>query len=250
MTTFARKLKSQGCTWALLGATAVALGTATAPSVAAEETGTQNYVQILSTQEVSYTAIVTRGTDAINTKPWGTAGFQTISSSQTYLGTEVTVTQEQAADNGVTWALISMDGQEIGWIAKTALTPGSYAKVVSTNAVHYPATITRDTDAINTQPWGAKGYQTVASSSAYYGKSVTVSQEKTMDYGVTWALISIDGKELGWIAKDALKAQTYAAIVSEKTVEYSATINRSTDAINKAPWGQKAFKPSLQAQPM
>ena len=74
MTTFARKLKSQGCTWALLGATAVALGTATAPSVAAEETGTQNYVQILSTQEVSYTAIVTRGTDAINTKPWGTAG--------------------------------------------------------------------------------------------------------------------------------------------------------------------------------
>ena len=96
MTTFARKLKSQGCTWALLGATAVALGTATAPSVAAEETGTQNYVQILSTQEVSYTAIVTRGTDAINTKPWGTAGFQTISSSQTYLGTEVTVTQEQA----------------------------------------------------------------------------------------------------------------------------------------------------------
>lgn len=242
MTTFARKLKSQGCTWALLGATAVALGTATAPPVAAEETGTQNYVQILSTQEVSYTAIVTRGTDAINTKPWGTAGFQTISSSQTYLGTEVTVTQEQVADNGVTWALISMDGQEIGWIAKTALTPGSYAKAVSTNTVDYPATIARNTDAINTQPWGAKGYQTVASSSAYYGKSVTVSQEKTMDYGVTWALISIDGKELGWIAKDALKAQTYAAIVSEKTVEYSATINRATDAINKAPWGTKGFQ--------
>lgn len=39
-------------------------------------------------------------------------------SSQTYLGTEVTVTQEQVADNGVTLALISMDGQEIGWIAK------------------------------------------------------------------------------------------------------------------------------------
>ncbi|OUL08887.1 hypothetical protein B0533_08380 [Sedimentibacter sp. SX930] len=242
MTTFARKLKSQGCTWALLGATAVALGTATAPPVAAEENGTQNYVQILSTQEVSYTAIVTRGTDAINTKPWGTAGFQTISSSQTYLGTEVTVTQEQVADNGVTWALISMDGQEIGWIAKTALTPGSYAKAVSTNTVDYPATITRDTDAINTQPWGAKGYQTVTSSSTYYGKTVTVSQEKVMDYGVTWALVSLDGKELGWIAKDALKAQTYAAIVSEKTVEYSATINRATDAINKAPWGTKGFQ--------
>ena len=26
-----------------------------------------------------------------------------------------------------------------------------------------------------------------------------------MDYGVTWALISLDGKELGWIAKAALQ---------------------------------------------
>ena len=242
MTTFARKLKSQGCTWALLGATAVALGTATAPPVAAEETGTQNYVQILSTQEVSYTAIVTRGTDAINTKPWGTAGFQTISSSQSYLGTEVTVTQEQVADNGVTWALISMDGQEIGWIAKTAITPGSYAESVSTKTVDYPATITRGTDAINTQPWGAKGYQTVTSSSTYYGKTVTVSQEKVMDYGVTWALISIDGKEIGWVAKNALTQGNYSQVTSTKDVDYPAKVSRVTDAINTQPWGAKGFQ--------
>ncbi|NCB55863.1 MAG: hypothetical protein EOM49_13180 [Epsilonproteobacteria bacterium] len=53
------------------------------------------------------------------------------------------------------------------------------------------ATITRADDAINTQPWGAKGYQTLGLSASYLGKSVTVSQEKVMDYGVTWTLISL-----------------------------------------------------------
>ncbi|CZQ90997.1 SH3-like domain-containing protein [Trichococcus collinsii] len=242
MNTFTRKIKSKSYTWTFLVAAVIALGTATAPTVAAEETGTETYVQILSTQEVSYTAIVTRGTDAINTKPWGTAEFQTVGSSQTYLGTEVTVTQEQVADNGVTWALISKDGQEIGWIAKGALTVQNYSKITSETAVNYAAMISRGTDAINTAPWGAKGYQTIGSSADYVGKIVDVSKEQVMDYGVTWAQISSNGSALGWIAKDALKVQTYAQITKETVVDYPATISRGTDAINTAPWGARGYQ--------
>ena len=36
-----------------------------------------------------------------------------------------------------------------------------------------------------------------AYSSAYLGKSVTVSQEKVVENGVTWALISLNGTQLG-----------------------------------------------------
>ncbi|TNV68389.1 GW dipeptide domain-containing protein [Trichococcus shcherbakoviae] len=211
--------------------------TITATSVVAK-----SYVQILSTADVFYEAIISRGTDAINTAPWGTEGYETVSHSSAYLNTEVSVSQEQLADNGVLWALISVNGKELGWIAKDALQEQKYAQSVSEKAVDYSATVNRGTDAINTAPWGAKGFRTIGNSSAYLGTEVSVSQEKVMDYGVTWALISVNGQELGWIAKDALKEQMYAQSVSEKAVDYSATVSRGTDAINTAPWGAKGFR--------
>ena len=206
---------------------------------AAEEV---DYATIVSTIDVAYPAVISRDTDAINTAPWGIQGYQTIGSSADYMGKTVDVIKEQVTDYGVTWALVSMNGKELGWIAKDALTAQTYAAIVSETAVEYSATISRATDAINTSPWGMRGYQTIASSADYAGKAVEVMKEATTDYGVTWALVSLDGKEFGWIAKDALTIQTYAAIVSETAVEYPAVINRDTDAINTAPWGTKGYQ--------
>ena len=246
-----RKVKSQWAVLGVMGATVVALGTMNVPEAVAAELDDVTltevapatvFVKILSTTAVDYDAIISRGTDGINTKPWGTEGFETIGYSADYLNAAVSVSQEQVADNGVTWAFISKNGQEIGWIAKGALTVQNYAKIVSETAVDYAATISRGTDAINTAPWGAKGYQTIGSSAGYVGKTVDISKEQVTDYGVTWALVSIDGKELGWIAKDALKVQTYAKIVSETVVDYPATISRGTDAINTAPWGERGYQ--------
>ena len=206
---------------------------------AAEEV---DYATIVTTIDVAYPAVISRDTDAINTAPWGIQGYQTIGLSADYVGRTMDVIKEQVTDYGVTWALVSMNGKELGWIAKDALTAQTYAAIVSETAVEYPATISRDTDAINTSPWGIRGYQTIASSADFAGKAVEVMKEATTDYGVTWALISLDGKELGWIAKDALTTQTYAAIVSETAVEYPAVISRDTDAINTAPWGTKGYQ--------
>lgn len=240
-----KKVKSQWVSLSVMSATMLALGIASVPVVSAEvvnDITVTTSVKVLKTTDVNYDARITRSIDGINTAPWGTEGFETIGYSSDYLNDEVSVSQEKVTDNGVTWALISKDGKQIGWIAKNALTIQTYAAIVSEKIVDYPATISRGTDAINTAPWGIKGFRTLGSSSGYLGKTVEVTKEQTTDYGVTWALISLDGKELGWIAKDALKAQTYAAIVSEKAVDYPATINRATDAINKAPWGTKGFQ--------
>jgi len=229
-----------------VGAVLLVLGTSSAPLASAADTetalSTTAYVQILTTTNVDYEATVTRGTDGINTLPWGTQGYQTIGSSSTYLGKTVSVSQEKLADNGVTWALISLDGKQIGWIAKAALAEVTYLAVLSTTTVDYPATITRAADAINAAPWGTRGFKTLSQSSAYLGKSVTVSQEKVVENGVTWALISLDGTQLGWIAKDALTEPTYLKVLSTTTVDYPATITRGTDAINAAPWGTRGFK--------
>ena len=210
-----------------------------AEEVAAEE---NDYAKIVSTTEVDYPAVIARATDAINTAPWGVQGYQTLASSADYAGKTVDVTKEQVTDYGVTWALVSLNGKELGWIAKDALTVQTYAAITSETVVDYPATISRGTDAINLAPWGTKGYQTIASSAAYVGKTVDVIKEQTTDYGVTWAQISLNGEVLGWIAKDALAVQTYAAVVSETVVDYPATVNRDSDAINTAPWGVKGYQ--------
>ncbi|SFE64467.1 SH3-like domain-containing protein [Trichococcus pasteurii] len=120
-------------------------------------------------------------------------------------------------------------------ITATSVVAKSYVQILSTADVFYEAIISRGTDAINTAPWGTEGYETVGHSSAYLNTEVSVSQEQLADNGVLWALISVNGQELGWIAKDALQEQKYAQSVSEKAVDYSATVNRGTDAINTAP---------------
>ena len=254
-----KKVKVQWCILCVVGSAAVALSLDNIPLVSAGETNgivvaetavesgvsiekEEEYIQILSTIDVDYYAIVNRGTDGINTKPWGTIGFETIGYSSSYLGTEMSVSQEKLADNGVTWAFVSFNGQELGWIAKDALNIKNYVKVLSTAAVDYPATIDRGTDGINTQPWGTRGYETIDHSSEYLGKEVTVSQEQETDNGVTWALISLDGKRLGWIAKEALRAGKYVQVLSTATVDYPATIDRGTDGINTQPWGTKGYK--------
>lgn len=226
-----------GVTWAQISLEGKELGW-----IAKDALTVQAYAQIVSETVVDYSASIQRGTDAINTAPWGTKGYKTINLSAAYVGETVTVSKEQLTDYGVTWILISKSGQEIGWIAKDAVSVQKYAQVVSEKDVDYPATILRGTDAINTAPWAAKGYQTVASSSTYMGKTVAVSKEQVMDYGVTWALISLDGKELGWIAKDALIEGKYVQVLSSTEVAYDAVVTNGIDAINTKPWGTKAFK--------
>ena len=231
------KVIENGVTWALITMDGKQLGW-----IATGALTEPNYVKILSTTTVDYDAVVIRGNDAINSQPWGTRGYQTLANSTVYLNKKVLVTQEKVADNGVTWAFVSLDGIQLGWIAKEALKPVIYVQVLSTTNVNYPATVTRGTDGINSQPWGTRGYQTIGTSANYLGKQVTVIQEKVADNGVTWALISIDGNQIGWIAKAALTEPTYVQVVSSKTVSYQATILRGTDGINSLPWGMKGYK--------
>ena len=226
-----------GVTWALVSLDGKELGW-----IAKDALTTQTYAAIVSETAVEYPAVISRDTDAINTAPWGTKGYQTISTSAAYAGQTVEVTKEQTTDYGVTWAQISLNGESLGWIAKEALTAQTYAQVTKETAVAYSAMINRDSDAINTAPWGTKGYQTLATSAAYVGQTVEVTKEQETDYGVTWAQVSLNGEVLGWIAKDALKVQTYAQITEETAVDYSATISRATDAINTAPWGTKGYQ--------
>lgn len=193
------------------------------------------FEEITSTKDINYVAKIIRGTDNITTEPYGTKGYKRVAKSSEYLNSQVNITKEAVTDRA-TWALISKGGKELGWIDKAAL---DIEKVTSEKTVNYTRFINRGSDNITTNPYGTEGYKTLNKASKYLGEKVQVVKEATTRRA-TWALISIDGKELGWIDKAALTTQE--VILSEKNINYSATIKRGTDTINTKPYGTKGYK--------
>ncbi|MDN6626707.1 MAG: GW dipeptide domain-containing protein, partial [Pisciglobus halotolerans] len=190
---------------------------------------------ILSEKDINYSAVIVRGTDSINTKPYGTEGYKTVARSKAYLNKGVKVTKEAVTDRA-TWALISIGRKELGWIDKAAL---DIEKIDSQKTVDYSRFIKRGTDNITSKPYGTEGYAVLSRSSQYLGEKVSVTKEATTKRA-TWALISINGKELGWIDKAGLSEAE--VILSEKAINYTAIVQRGTDSINTKPYGTAGFK--------
>ena len=231
------QVAADGIIWALISSGDKQLGWVAKGALSVRE-----YIQIQSTKVTDYPATISRAKDAINSQPWGTKGYRIIGYSTDYLGKEVAVVKEQVASNGVTWAFVMLNGWDLGWIVKDALSVREYVQIQSTRDMDYPATISRGTDAINSQPWGTKGYRTIGYSTDYLWKEVTVVKEQVASNGVTWAFVMLNGWDLGWIAKDALTVRDYTQILSTKYVSYSANVIRGSDAINTQPWGTKGYK--------
>lgn len=183
-------------------------------------------------REVDYMAKVVQPW-SINTKPWGVAGFELVSSGSAYRGTDVHIVREQVTQRG-TYSLLYVNGKELGWIDKGALEV--YPGVISTTDTNYIANI-RKPWSINTAPWGTYGSEYVASGAAYIGKQVEVVQEKVTERS-TYALLKIDGSELGWIDKTGIEE---LVVSKTRDVNYSATIHQPW-SINTQPWGVNGYE--------
>lgn len=135
-------------------------------------------------------------------------------------------------------------------VKEPSTTDSNFSQIISETVVDYPATVSVKDNAINTQPWNVEGWQNVGNSSDILDQTVDVTKEQVMDYGVTWALISKDGKELGWIAKFALTTRSYAQIVSETATDYPATISREQTLSILHHGEREGIKQSLPVQIM
>lgn len=197
------------------------------------------YYSILSTKNTAYIAKVTKPW-SINSEPWGTSGAREVTSGKQYLGKDVTITQEKVTERS-TYARVQVDGKNIGWIDKTGI---EELVVSGTKDVNYSANIVEPWS-INTKPWGIDGYKTVANGKTYFGKTVQVIKEQTTQRS-TYALLKVDGKEIGWIDKGAL--QQLHVVQSTKDVSYQAQVTKPW-SINTAPWGTTGSKLVSSAQP-
>lgn len=193
--------------------------------------------ELKNTVNVSYDALISLNGYTIDTKPWGTSGFQNVDKTNTYLGTNVQVVKETT--NGK-YRLISYNGTILGWVDKKALEISVNIEDVSSSVpVSYKAKISKSGYSIDTLPWGTSGYQTLAKSTDYVGQEIEVVKEAKNG---TYSLISLNGELLGWIDSKAISTYDVEVnIPASHTTSYEAIINETGYSIDTKPWGTSGY---------
>ena len=187
--------------------------------------------KILKTENVNYTVEVTKPW-SINNKPWGTEGYKSAVGTSV-VGNEYVVKKEATTPRS-TYVLLTKNNENIGWIDSTGIE--KRLPVLSEKRVEYAAKVVKSWS-VNTRPWGTTGAKKVIADGALVGKSVKINKEIETPRS-TYALISVGGKQIGWVDKTALDILK----ISEYTnVNYSVIITKPW-SINSLPWGIKGYK--------
>ncbi|WP_223156021.1 GW dipeptide domain-containing protein [Desemzia incerta] len=194
-------------------------------------------LNVENTINVSYDALISLSGYTIDTKPWGTPGYQMVDKTNTYLGSSVRVIKETTNSK---YSLISYNGTVLGWVDKKALEVSSEIKdVVSSIPVDYKAGISKTGYSIDTLPWGTSGYKTIAKSTDYIGQEVDVVKEAKNG---AYSLISLNGELLGWIDSKAIAVYDVETdIPSSYDTSYNAVVSKTGFSIDTKPWGTNGY---------
>src|SRR5699024_6568510 len=178
-----------------------------------------------------------RAADGINSKPYGTEGYETNRLVDDLVGQQVRVTKE-AVTPRATWAYIGVYGTDMaGWVDIKGM------KLVETSLseknVKYEGKLIRKDDGINTKPYGVAGYKTDRLVGNLVGKRVSITKEAVTPRA-TWVYVQVKGTKIsGWVDKKGIAIDT---ITSQKDVLYDAKLLRATDGMNSKPYGTEGYK--------
>lgn len=146
-------------------------------------------------------AMVIDGKYNIDSLPWGTPGYETLSYTSEYLNSLVEIA---GSINDDSYYLIRHNGADIGWV--------DYRSLGLVNALdkNYKTFITNGNYNIDSLPWGTAGFEKIDSSSEYLNVHVNVIAS---NLNGNYVLISDNNTNIGWIDTRAL------AYVEENMIE-------------------------------
>lgn len=202
-----------------------------------DSTGVQKRLRVLSETSVNYAAEVVEPW-SVNTRPWGTAGSQKVAADGSFVGKNVTVSNEIKTPRA-TYAAISIGDKQLGWVDKTAL---DILTVTNHTNVDYSVVITKPWS-INTLPWGVEGYSTVETY-AQRGTGYSVIKEAKTARS-TYVLLEKNSKEIGWI--DITGVEKATEIKSSKNITYVAKVIHPW-SVNTNPYGTAGAKRVMSAK--
>lgn len=165
----------------------------------------------------------------IYSQPKGTASSVVVSNTSDYLGKKVHVHEEKINSAGI-WSHISIDGLEVGFVLKSAL---SVEQVTATRTIDEIVRIAGEEYPLTTKPYGTEGYETAKDVSVLLD-SVLIAIEEVDTVRGTFVHLYLDNQELGWINKNAL-TEAYFNIISEKTNQFVGKVSSADYDLYAAP---------------
>lgn len=117
------------------------------------------------------------------------------------------------------YAYVITDGKPTGWIDKKAL---------GFKSDPYKAVVSEGGYEINTLPWGTPGFKRTGYTRDLLGKQLEVVGSTQNG---AYLLVSLNGKEVGWIDHRAMMKQTVTPM------NYTKKVTNGKYDINNLPWG-------------
>lgn len=188
---------------------------------------------VLSERTIQYAARFKTDAIRIFSKPTALADAKQVAVSKQFNGKNLIITKEMETSLG-TFSFVKINSTEIGWVPKSDL---NIEVALSTTNVSYGAKILTRTNTIDSLPYGLEGFENVAHSKQHYEKTVVASKETVTRRG-TFVLISLYGRELGWIDSKALQKET---VISERDIQYAAKIVGRNNTVDSKPYGLDGF---------
>ncbi|WP_275472403.1 GW dipeptide domain-containing protein, partial [Vagococcus proximus] len=90
-------------------------------------------------------------------------------------------------------------------------------------------------DGLRTLPYGMFGSDYIAMSSKYYGQDMYAKEEVKVSSGSIWYKVEQNGKVLGYLDRDALRA--FYTVVAREKVDYKAEVVSKNDGVRSNPYG-------------
>lgn len=187
-------------------------------------------VSIQNQRNVNYKFIINKPHITIDSLPYRVADFHTIDFTTNYLNHSVNATKEATTSLG-RFYLVEIGGVELGWVSRDAL----ISELSNLTPADYEATIIGNNHNIFTQPARSFGSERVAFSNNLRGQVVEVISEASFD-GENFALLTINGKEFGWINVKGIE-DNYLQISSNKKVDYKVSVRANGHNIFSSPVG-------------
>ncbi|EAG9434839.1 GW domain-containing glycosaminoglycan-binding protein [Listeria innocua] len=184
--------------------------------------------------------------NGIWSKPYNVYGREFVTNATTYAQQEIKLLREAQTAKG-TYYQFSINNKTIGWIDKRALTIYPYDSVISSKAVNLDGQITNPTgNGIWTKAYKLEGTTSVAQATQYANKDVKISEVVETQHG-TYYNISIGGRAIGWLDKNAITLYDQAEY--NKAVTLDGTIkNVKGNAIWTEPYRTAGTKLVAQAE--
>lgn len=139
-----------------------------------------------------YKAIIIDGKYEVNTLPWGTEGYKKITTTSSYIGSEIDIVG--GTQNG-SYLLAKVNGTTVGWIDSRSV------KKIDVNSINYSGTIISGAYSIDSLPWGEPGYKKIGTTATLIGKNIKATLESS---NKAYVFIFVDDQPVGWVDKRAI----------------------------------------------